>query len=572
VYFAAGRGGLALAYAHGQVTAVWPPTGIALTAVFLWGYRVWPGLMLGAFLANLSTGAPLLGDLGIAVGNTTEALVGAALLRRSGFRPSLERVRDVVALAVLAAGLSTMISATVGTASLWFGGGISSSGLSSVWRVWWLGDAGGDLLVAPLLMLAATQAPLTRPSRSRVLEAACLGVVLLGSSGFALSSPAGRVYVVFPALIWAAVRFRQPGATAASLTVAGLAVWFTAHRTGPFVTHSPDDSLLLSQSFVGVAHMTVLVLAAVTTARDQAERAVRRGEAQKTAILHAALDCVITMDHQGRIIEFNPAAERTFGYTLGEIQGQDVAAVIIPPRLRRQYRTAIARYLTTGESRMLDRRVEMTAMRRDGSEFPVELCVTRIALAGPVLFTAYLRDIADRKRAEGHLRFLADHDPLTGLVNRRRFEEELRRQIAHAERYTFGGALLIMDLDHFKQINDKLGHSAGDAVIKNVAGLLQRRLRKGDTVGRIGGDEFAMLLPSASEQTAHAIVKDLLSALRDQIVPVGGHDLRVTASIGIAPVTGATGAEQLLVRADLAMYKAKELGGKGAWPRSHLRA
>jgi diguanylate cyclase (GGDEF)-like protein/PAS domain S-box-containing protein len=287
--------------------------------------------------------------------------------------------------------------------------------------------------------------------------------------------------------------------------------------------------------------------------------------------LRAALDCVITTDHHGRIIEFNPAAERTFGYTLGEVHGKDVAAVILPPRLRSQYRTAIARYLTTGESRMLDRRVEMTAMRRDGSEFPVELCVTRIALAGPALFTAYLRDIADRKRSEGLLHFLADHDPLTGLVNRRRFEEELRRQIAHAERYTFGGALLIMDLDHFKQINDTLGHSAGDAVIKNVAGLLQRRLRKGDTVGRLGGDEFAMLLPSASEQTAHTIVKDLLSALRDQIVPVGGHDLRVTASIGIAPVTGATGAEQLLVRADLAMYKAKELGGKGAWPRSPLR-
>jgi integral membrane sensor domain MASE1 len=126
VYFGAAKVGLALAYAHGQVTAVWPPSGIALAAAFLWGYRVWPGVMLGAFLANLSTGAPLLGDLGIAVGNTTEALVGAALLRCSGFRPSLARVRDVVSLAVLAAGLSTMISATVGTASLWFGGGISS--------------------------------------------------------------------------------------------------------------------------------------------------------------------------------------------------------------------------------------------------------------------------------------------------------------------------------------------------------------------------------------------------------------------------------------------------------------
>jgi diguanylate cyclase (GGDEF)-like protein/PAS domain S-box-containing protein len=565
LYFGAAKGGLALAYEHDQVTAVWPPSGIALAAAFLWGYRVWPGLMLGAFVANVWTGAPLLSDLGIAAGNTAEGLVGAALLRRSGFRPSLARVRDVVSLAVLAAGLSTMVSATVGTASLWLGDVISSGHLLSVWRAWWLGDAGGDLLVAPFLMLAATRAPVTQLRRGRVVEAACLVVVLVGSSVVAFSSP-GRVFAVFPGLIWAALRFRQSGATAGSLVVAGLAVWFTAHRMGPFVTDSPDDSLLLSQSFVGVVHMTVLVLAAVTTVRDQGEHALRQGEARKTAIVDSALDCVITTDDQGRVIEFNPAAERTFGYTLGEVRGRDVAAVILPPRLRGRYRSAIARYRITGKSRMLDKRLEMTAMRRDGSEFPVELYVTRIALDGPAMFTAYLRDITDRKRADVQLHFLAEHDPLTGLVNRRRFEDELQRQVGYAERYSFGGALIMMDIDNFKQINDTLGHSAGDAVIKNVAGLLERRLRKGDTVGRLGGDEFAVLLPRASEQEAHAVVEDLLSALHNQVVPFGGHDIRVTASMGMAPVTGDAGPEQLLVRADLAMYKAKELGGKGAWP------
>ena len=305
VYFGAAKGGLALAYEHDQVTAVWPPSGIALAAVYLWGYRVWPGVMLGAFLANAWAGAPFLSDVGIAVGNTLEGLVGAALLRRSGFRPSLARVRDVVALAVLAAGLSTMVSATVGTASLWFGDVIATTDLFSAWRVWWLGDAGGVLLVAPVLMLAASQAPVTQLRRSRVVEAACLVVVLVGSSVFAFSSP-GRVFVVFPALIWAAVRFRQPGATVGSLVVAGLAVWFTAHGSGPFVTDSPDESLMLSQSFVGVIHMSALVLAAVTATH---ERAVSQGEERRTAVLDAALDSVITTDDQGRIIEFNPAAD-----------------------------------------------------------------------------------------------------------------------------------------------------------------------------------------------------------------------------------------------------------------------
>ena len=559
VYFGAAKGGLALAYEHDQVTAVWPPSGIGLAAAFLWGYRVWPGVMLGAFLANLGADAPLLSDVGIAVGNTTEGLVGAALLRRSGFRPSLMRVSDVAALAVLAAGLSTMISAMLGTASLWLGDVVSTTQLFSAWRVWWLGDAGGVLLIAPLLMLAAAQAPVTKPRPIRVVEAVSLAVVLVGSSVFAFSS-VGRVFMVFPALVWAAMRFRQPGATAGSLVVAGLALWFTAHGSGPFVTDSPDESLLLSQSFVGVIHMTALVLAAVTATRDQGEHALRQGEARRTAVLDAACDCVITTDDQGRIIEFNPAAERTFGYTLGEVRGSDVAAVIIPPRLRSRHRNGLARYVAAGESELLDGRVEMTAMRRDGSEFPVELYVTRIALDGSDLFTASLRDIADRKRADEQLQFLAEHDPLTGLLNRRRFEEELQRHVAYAERYTFGGALLLMDLDRFKQINDALGHSAGDTVIKHVAGLLQRRLRKGDSVGRLGGDEFAMLLPRAGEQQAQLIVEDLLSELHEQVVPFGGQNLRVTASIGIAPITGATAAEQLLVRADLAMYEAKERG------------
>jgi PAS domain S-box-containing protein len=261
---------------------------------------------------------------------------------------------------------------------------------------------------------------------------------------FAFSS-AGRIFVVFPALIWAAVRFRQPGATVASLVVAGLALWFTAHGSGPFVTDSPDESLLLSQCFVGVIHMTALVLAAVTATRDQGEHALRQGEARRTAVLDAACDCVITTDDLGRIIEFNPAAERTFGYTLDEVRGRDVATVIIPPRSRARHRNGLAGYVAAGERKLRDGRVEMTAMRRDSSEFPVELYVIRIALDGPDLFTASIRDIADRKRADEQLQFLAEHDPLTGLLNRRRFEEDLQRHVAYAERYTFGGALLLMD-------------------------------------------------------------------------------------------------------------------------------
>ena len=144
----------------------------------------------------------------------------------------------------------------------------------------------------------------------------------------------------------------------------------------------------------------------------QEERELKRSEARKAAILDSALDCIVTIDHEGCITEFNPAAERTFGYRRDEVLGRHLADVIIPPSLREKHRQGFARYLATGEARVLGKRIEMTAVRADGSEFPVELAITRIPLEGPPSFTGYLRDITERKRAEQELRrseaFLAE--------------------------------------------------------------------------------------------------------------------------------------------------------------------
>ena len=146
--------------------------------------------------------------------------------------------------------------------------------------------------------------------------------------------------------------------------------------------------------------------------RKRAEEELRLSEARKAAILDSALDCIVTIDHEGCITEFNPAAERTFGYRRDEVLGQQLADVIIPPALRERHRQGFARYLATGEARVLGKRIEMTAVRADGSEFPAELAITRIPLDGPPSFTGYLRDITERKQAEEELRrseaFLAE--------------------------------------------------------------------------------------------------------------------------------------------------------------------
>lgn len=271
IYYGAAKLGLTLAFATPSVTAIWPPTGIALAALVLGGFRLWPGVALGAFFANMWTGVPLYAVLGITLGNTLEALVGAFLLVRvANFRPSLERVRDVLALVVLAAGVSTMVAATIGVGSLLAADEISSGNFGSVWRTWWLGDAGGDLLVAPALMVAVTRWPFRRVPGGP-LEAVALAVALVGITGFVFSQDESLTYLLFPFVIWAVLRFWQPGAILAGLLIAAVAVPLTENDQGPFAGVSPDDRLLLAQTLVGVAVILALVLAAVVTERRRAE-------------------------------------------------------------------------------------------------------------------------------------------------------------------------------------------------------------------------------------------------------------------------------------------------------------
>ena len=274
VYFVSAKLGLTLAFETANVTAVWPPAGIALAALVLGGGRLWPGVALGAFAANVTTDVPVYTAAGIALGNTLEAVVGAWLLERVGFRPSLARVRDVVALALLAAVASTMIAATIGVASLELGDAVGG-GVSDAWRVWWLGDMTGNLLVASLLLVLVSQWPY-RDLSGRGLEAFLLFVAIVAAGLLVFSHEASTGYVVFPLVVWAAIRFLQLGATISVLVLATIAVAFTANDTGPFIESSQDDSLLLAQGFSAITGFTALMLAAVTSERSRAEGRVRR--------------------------------------------------------------------------------------------------------------------------------------------------------------------------------------------------------------------------------------------------------------------------------------------------------
>jgi integral membrane sensor domain MASE1/anti-sigma regulatory factor (Ser/Thr protein kinase) len=270
VYFASAKLGLALAFSNESVTAIWPPTGIALAALVLWGRGLWPGVLLGAFLANVTTDVPVYTAAGIAVGNTLEAVVGAWLLERVGFRPSLVRLRDIFALVVLGAIVSTTVSATIGVASLSVGDSLSEGALTT-WRTWWLGDMGGDLLVASAIFVLVTHWPY-RDLPGSAAEGLALIVALVGIELVVFSNDVPAAYLAFPIIVWAGLRFLQPGATVAALAFAIIAVSFTGNDSGPFFRRSQDDGLLLAQSFSAIVGLTGLILASVTFQRRRAER------------------------------------------------------------------------------------------------------------------------------------------------------------------------------------------------------------------------------------------------------------------------------------------------------------
>jgi signal transduction histidine kinase len=270
-YYVAAKIGLRLAYLDGAVTALWPPVGVGIAALVLFGPRLWPGVVLGDLLAG-DYSTPLGTVLGQTAGNTLEVLVGALLLRRlAGPAVAMDRVRDVIAL-LAAAAAGTLISACFGTASLRLGNVIPSHETAEVWRTWWLSDFSGALVVTPVILSWARGGP-RRPSRREVLEGVALitAIVLLAE----LPSQRDVPYVVFPALIWAALRFGPPGASLAVLLAAGLTVWNTGHNAGPFVRQSITDSLLSTQLFMAAAALTSLVLGAVTAERERAGEALR---------------------------------------------------------------------------------------------------------------------------------------------------------------------------------------------------------------------------------------------------------------------------------------------------------
>jgi signal transduction histidine kinase len=421
VYVIAARLGLMLDAVAGFATLVWPPTGIALAALIRFGPRLWPGVAIGAFVANVLTGAPIPVALGIAAGNTLEAVAGAYALRRvAGFRGAFDGLREALALIGLAAAASTTISATIGVSSL-FGGGIVASGqIAETWRAWWIGDLIGDLVVAPVLLVWSTprnaEDPPRRPLELLALGMAVLGVSVLCFEGHAETETTTSIfrygYVFFPPLMWSALRFGQRETITATFVVAALVIAGTALGHGPFVRQTLHQSLFTLQTFVAVAAATFLVLGASIAER---RRAAFQMQALISVASHELRTPLAALQLQVQLLE------RTLAKRRGEATLEVVASKL--PAVQRQ----VSRL-----TRLIDNLLD--ASRITAGKLHLEY--------DDVDLSSTVREVASRFEEElrraGSQILLRAEGPVIGRWDRLRLEQIVTNLMSNAVKYGDG--------------------------------------------------------------------------------------------------------------------------------------
>lgn len=284
---------------------------------------------------------------------------------------------------------------------------------------------------------------------------------------------------------------------------------------------------------------------------------------QVKSLIDNSSDGIISIDVNQRVVLFNPAAENIFQYKREEILGRPLSK-LLPENIHDVHQKHIETFGENKEvdSRLMESRSEIQGKRKDGTLFYAEASISKSSIDGVIYYTAFVRDVTERKQAEAEIRRLAMYDSLTGLANRHHFENALKNAIALTSRYPENKiSLLLLDLDLFKEVNDRFGHAIGDALLIQVAKILQNTIRDTDIVARFGGDEFAVLLQGieTSEQVS-SVAEKIIDAL-SKSYDIEGYDIKIGVSIGITFCPEfASDAEKLLKQADMMMYKAKDAG------------
>jgi signal transduction histidine kinase len=359
VYFVAGKLSLKLAFLHASASPVWPPAGIALAALLLFGIRLWPAIFIGAFLVNLTTAGNIFTSLGIATGNTLEAVIGAWLIQRFASGLSVfERAYDVFRFA-LAAALSALVSPTVGLTGLALAGFAAWANYPDIWLTWWLGDLGGVVMFAPLLVLWLAQ-PLRRLNPARDVEVAILLLLLtllsevVFGGWFSISTLNYPIaFLLGPIIVWTSFRLSARETATGLFVLSAIAIWGTLQRYGPFVRADPNQSLLILQSFNILTTITAIALAAGMAERRRAEAAIEEQRTTVEAANRTKDNFLAMLSHELRT-PLTPVLAALDAFRTGPQPAADVDATL-----------AMMRRNIELESQLIDDLLDLTRITKD---------------------------------------------------------------------------------------------------------------------------------------------------------------------------------------------------------------
>ncbi|MDI3535113.1 MAG: hypothetical protein PWQ82_1478 [Thermosediminibacterales bacterium] len=332
-------------------------------------------------------------------------------------------------------------------------------------------------------------------------------------------------------------------------------VFNTVHRRKDGSSYPVDVYLQI------VEHRSQKVFVAVAidlTEKKRIERKLKERQAFLDAIVNSAHDAIVMLDNQGKVTFWNPAAERIFGYLREEVIGKELHRLIVPSdEYYKRYKKALPHFQLTGEGENIGKTVELIARHKDGHVFDIELSLSALRIDDTWHAVGIARDITERKKTEELAYRLSITDPLTNAYNRRFFTQMLKQELKRAGRTGLPFSVIMVDLDHFKRVNDRFGHAAGDLVLKSLVDMIKGRIRKTDCLARWGGEEFVILLPDTPVDKAAGLAEELREHLSLMDIPGIG---RVTASFGVAGYRPGDTVDTLLKKADDMMYVAKAAG------------